>query len=76
MSEKSKSRLSRPLGNPANPAGFPLIPQPRRLREENRAFPFLRKGDTSNVVSMGTFRMLVDTHAGPTPTRPTRVRRH
>ena len=52
-----------PLGNPANPAGFPLshsLGDYGRLTK-NRTFHLLRKGDTSNVVSMGTFLMSVDT---------------
>jgi hypothetical protein len=33
--KSQKADFPTPLGNPANPAGFPLIPQPRRLREIN-----------------------------------------
>jgi len=45
--------------------GFPLSHSPGgygRLTkiEQNRTFPFLRKGDISNVVTMGTFLMSVD----------------
>jgi hypothetical protein len=61
--EKSKNDFPTPLGNPANPAGFPLshsLGDYRRLTK-NRTFHLLRKGDTSNVVSMGTFLMSVDT---------------
>ena len=60
--EKSKNDFPTPLGNPAKPAGFPLshsLGDYRRLTE-NRTFHLLRKGDTSNVVSMGTFLMSVD----------------
>ena len=60
--EKSKNDFPTPLGNPANPAGFPLshsLGDYGRLTE-NRTFHLLRKGDTSNVVSMGTFLMSVD----------------
>jgi hypothetical protein len=60
--EKSKNDFPTPLGNPAKPAGFPLshsLGDYRRLTK-NRTFHLLRKGDTSNVVSMGTFLMSVD----------------
>ena len=60
--EKSKNDFPTPLGNPANPAGFPLshsLGDYGRLTE-NRTFHLLRKGDTSNVVRMGTFLMSVD----------------
>jgi hypothetical protein len=43
--EKSKNDFPTPLGNPANPAGFPLSHSPGgygRLTE-NRTFPFLPK---------------------------------
>jgi hypothetical protein len=51
------------LGNPANPAGFPLSHSPDHYGRftKNRTFPFLRKGDTSNVVTRGTFLLSVDT---------------
>jgi hypothetical protein len=59
--KSQKADFPTPLGNPANPAGFPLSHSPGggygRLKIE---IPFLRKGDISNVVSMGTFLMLVD----------------
>ena len=64
--EKSKNDFPTPLGNPANPAGFPLshsLGDYGRLTE-NRTFHLLRKGDTSNVVSMGTFLMSVDIRCG------------
>jgi len=60
--EKSKNDFPTPLGNPANPAGFPLshsLGDYGRLTT-NRTFHLLRKGDTSNVVSMGTFLLSVD----------------
>src|ERR1700721_1760490 len=60
--EKSKNDFPTPLGNPANPAGFPLSPSLGdygRLTK-NRTFHLLRKGDTSNVVRTGTFLMSVD----------------
>ena len=60
--EKSKNDFPPPLGNPANPAGFPLshsLDDCERLTN-NRTFHLLRKGDTSNVVRMGTFLMSVD----------------
>jgi hypothetical protein len=60
--EKSKNDFPTPLGNPANPAGFPLshsLGDYGRLTK-NRTFHLLTKGDTSNVVSMGTFLMSVD----------------
>jgi hypothetical protein len=60
--EKSKTDFPTPLGNPANPAGFPLshsLGDCGRLTN-NRTFHLLRKGDTSNVVRMGTFLMSVD----------------
>ena len=60
--EKSKNDFPTPLGNPANPAGFPLshsLGDYGKLTK-NRTFHLLRKGDTSNVVSMGTFLMSVD----------------
>jgi hypothetical protein len=48
---------------PQTPAGFPLS---HSLGDcgtltTNRTFHLLRKGDTSNVVSRGTFLMSVDT---------------
>ena len=61
--EKSKNDFPTPLGNPANPAGFPLshsLGDYGRLTK-NRTFHLLREGDTSNVVRMGTFLMSVDT---------------
>src|SRR5260370_39616520 len=60
--EKAKNDFPTPLGNPANPAGFPLshsLGDSGRLTK-NRTFHLLRKGDTSNVVSMGTFLLSVD----------------
>jgi hypothetical protein len=51
-----------PLGNPANPAGFPLSHSPddygRVLKSESSITT--KKGDTSNVVRRGTFLMSVD----------------
>jgi len=49
---------------PQTPAGFPLS---HSLGDcgtltTNRTFHLLRKGDTSNVVSRGTFLMSVDKH--------------
>jgi hypothetical protein len=61
--EKSKNDFPTSLGNPANPAGFPLshsLGDSGRFTK-NRTFHLLRKGDTSNVVRMGTFLMSVDT---------------
>src|ERR1700730_12553349 len=72
--EKSKNDFPTPLGNPANPAGFPLshsLGDYRRLTK-NRTFHLLRKGDTSNVVSMGTFLMSVDNAAKRFPRLPGR----
>jgi hypothetical protein len=60
--EKSKNDFPTPLGNPANPAGFPLchsLGDYGRLTKK-RTFHLLRKGATSNVVRMGTFLMSVD----------------
>ena len=64
-SGKVKNDFPTPLGNPANPAGFPLshsLGDYGRLTT-NRTFHLLRKGDTSNVVSMGTFLLSVDIEA-------------
>ena len=51
-----------PLGNPANPAGFPLSHSPddygRVLKSESSVTT--KKGDISNVVRRGTFLMSVD----------------
>jgi hypothetical protein len=61
--EKSTNDFPTPLGNPANPAGFPLshsLDDCGRLTK-NRTFHLLRKRDISNVVRMGTFLMSVDT---------------
>src|SRR5882724_4943698 len=52
-----------PLGNPANPAGFPLSHSPDdygRVTKTGHS-SWLRKGDTSNVVRRGTFLLSVDT---------------
>src|SRR5208282_2913587 len=61
--EKSNNDFPTPLGNPANPAGFPLS---HSLDDygtvtETRTLPWLPKGDTSNVVTRGTFLLSVDT---------------
>src|SRR6266446_6964498 len=51
-----------PLGNPANPAGFPLSHSPDdygRVTKTGHS-SWLRKGDTSNVVRRGTFLLSVD----------------
>ena len=69
--EKSKNDFPTQLGNPANPGGFPLshsLGDSGRLTK-NRTFHLLRKGDTSNVVSMGTFLMSVDNEICFTLTR-------
>jgi len=63
--EKSNNDFPTPLGNPANPAGFPLS---HSLDDygtvtETRTLPWLPKGDTSNVVTRGTFLLSVDTSA-------------
>src|ERR1700685_273711 len=60
--EKSKNDFPTPLGNTANPRGIPTF---HSLGDcgtltTNRTFHLLRKGDTSNVVSRGTFLMSVD----------------
>ena len=60
--EKSNNDFPTPLGNPANPAGFPLS---HSLDDygtvtETRTLPWLPKGDTSNVVTRGTFLLSVD----------------
>jgi hypothetical protein len=60
--EKSKNDFPTPLGNPANPAGFPLS---HSLGDYGRftkirTFHLLRKGATSNVVRRGTFLLSVD----------------
>jgi len=54
--------FSTPLGNPANPAGFPLSHSPDdygRVTKTGHS-SWLRKGDTSNVVRRGTFLLSVD----------------
>ena len=51
-----------PLGNPANPAGFPLSHSPDdygRVFKSESPMSY-EKGDTSNVVRRGTFLMSVD----------------
>jgi putative transposase len=60
---RTKSRFSSTLGNPANDAGFPLSHSlgDSGTLTTNRTFHLLRKGDTSNVVRMGTFLLSVDT---------------
>src|SRR5260370_40074000 len=70
--EKSKNDFPTPLGKPPNPAGFPLycsLGDSGRLTK-NRTFHLLRKGDTSNVVSMGTFLLSVDKSTTYRLTRP------
>jgi hypothetical protein len=61
--EKSNNDFPTPLGNPANPPGFPLSHSLDDCGHftKNRTFHLLRKGDTSNVVRRGTFLMSVDT---------------
>jgi hypothetical protein len=61
--EKSKTTFPLRLEIPQTPAGFPLS---HSLGDcgtltTNRTFHLLRKGDTSNVVRMGTFLLSVDT---------------
>jgi hypothetical protein len=60
--EKSNNDFPTPLGNPANPPGFPLSHSLDDCGHftKNRTFHLLRKGDTSNVVRRGTFLMSVD----------------
>jgi hypothetical protein len=51
-----------PLGNPANPAGFPLSHSPDdygRVFKSGSRISY-EKRDTSNVVRRGTFLMSVD----------------
>src|SRR5580692_4448256 len=52
---------------PQTPAGFPLSHSlgDCGILTTNRTFHLLRKGDTSNVVSRGTFLMSVDTRSPP-----------
>ena len=60
--KSQKADFPTPLGNPANPAGFPLshsLGDCERFTK-NRTFHLLRKRDISNVVRMGTFLMSVD----------------
>ena len=61
--KSQKADFPTPLGNPANPAGFPLSHSPGgygRLTKIEHSL-FYEKGDISNVVTMGTFLMSVDT---------------
>jgi|ERR1700685_336005 hypothetical protein len=51
-----------PLGNPANPAGFQLSHSPDDYEKvlQSKSSITYEKGDTSNVVTRGTFLMSVD----------------
>jgi len=57
---------------PQTPAGFPLSHSlgDCEILTTNRTFHLLRKGDTSNVVSWGTFLMSVDKSQTPHLTNP------
>src|SRR5580698_4948190 len=60
---------------PQTPAGFPLSHSlgDCEILTTNRTFHLLRKGDTSNVVSRGTFLMSVDTLIHFVSTIPSRI---
>ena len=61
--KSQKSDFPTPLGNPANPAGFPLSHSLGDCGRLTKAGHFIsyEKRDISNVVRMGTFLMSVDT---------------
>jgi len=60
--KSQKSDFPTPLGNPANPAGFPLSHSLGDCGRLTKAGHFIsyEKRDISNVVRMGTFLMSVD----------------
>jgi hypothetical protein len=60
-----------PLGNPANPAGFQLSHSPDDYEKvlQSKSSITYEKGDTSNVVTRGTFLMSVDNVRPPALTQ-------